>query len=61
MSADLLTMAGQYGIGGFALYIIWQLHRKELKALIDEQRRTNRFLRAMIIALGRQDLLRHDD
>lgn len=61
MEADLITQFGQYGLGGLALYIIWQLHRKELKTLIDEQRRTNRFLRAMIIALGRADLLRHDD
>lgn len=57
----MLQSLGQYGLGGLALYIIWQLHKKELRALIEEQRKTNRYLRAFFIAVGRADLLAQED
>ncbi|GEM_PF-2639450 len=57
---DIASIAGQYGLGGFALFIIWQLHRKELRTLIREHQKTNHFLRVMVMALGRHDLLEQE-
>lgn len=61
MSADLLTTAGQFGLGGFAIFILYRIYSCHLIHVIAEQKTTNKLLRVLIIALGKGDLLAKED
>lgn len=65
MSVELLTIAGQYGLGGAlggsCLWILYRMYSCHLTHVIAEQRKTNKLLRVLIIAMGRGDLLAKED